>query len=293
MVAQIVVFGTEGALGGLFVSWHDTYRVIVSPLILNDGLRVNPGEVVIIVRLQINLGAGGVSWEFVDAGLLNEGGVDSSTIANRPTIVIQPYGQRKHWLRHWIQLDIVDTHPIASAVRVVIDTFERDNVVKARTDFSTDALQRERRRRIIGVQVFRVNDNLLLDELVIKINLDAVLRVVCIVMEVVRIKSDHQLIVGFQACGQVEMVTEIIIDTGESTLSSLLVDQHRADRLIIAVVFNHLRVFTGKVVIIIRLPIDLGARGVSWKIIGAGLLNKGGVCTTTVADGPTVVVLPD
>ena len=89
------------------------------------------------------------------------------------------------------------------------------------------------------------------------------------------------------------MVTEIIIDTREGPFTCLLVDQHRADRFIIAVVWNHLRVFTSKVVIIVRLPINLGARGVSWKIIDAGLLNKGGVGTATIADGPTVIILPD
>ena len=128
-------------------------------------------------------GTAGIPRQIIDRPiLLNEGSVTPPPIANRPTIVIQSYGQRKHRLRNWIQLDIVDTHPIASAVRVVIDTFERDNIVEARTDFGTDALQRERRRRIIGVQVFRVNDNLLLDELVIEINLDAVLRVKSIVI---------------------------------------------------------------------------------------------------------------
>ena len=89
------------------------------------------------------------------------------------------------------------------------------------------------------------------------------------------------------------MVAEIIIATGEGPFTSFLVNQHRADRLIIAVVGNHLRVFTGKVVIIVRLPIDLGACGVSRELIGAGLLHKGGVGTTAIADRPTVIILPD
>ena len=302
VVTEIIIDTGEGSLGGFFILWYDTHRIIFSPLILNDGFRVNPGEVVIIIRLLGDFRACRVSREVIGAGLLYKSGVCTTTIPLRPTIVILPYLQRKYRLRDWIQLNIVDAHPISPAVFIVVDAFKRDDVIKAGTDFGIDALQRERKRREIGVQIFRVNDNLIalisqrvdkLHEHVIEINLDAVLRVWCIVVEVIRIKSDQQLIGGFQACGQVEMVTEIIIDTGESTLSSLLVDQHGADRLIIAVVFNHLRVFTSKIVIIIRLPISLGARGVSWKIIGAGLLNKGGVCTTTVADGPTVIVLPD
>ena len=158
VVAQIVVYPSEGSLGGFFILWHDTHRIIFShPLILNEGLCVNPGEVVIIIRLLGDFGACRVPREVIGAGLLYKRGVCATTITNRPTIVILPYRQRKHWLRHWIQRNIVDAHPISPAVFIVVDAFKRDDVIKAGTDFGIDALQRERERREIGVQIFRVN----------------------------------------------------------------------------------------------------------------------------------------
>ena len=90
------------------------------------------------------------------------------------------------------------------------------------------------------------------------------------------------------------MIPEIKIPTGKSPFGSLFIVVHQANWFILAVARNEGRVFSGKVVVIVRSPGFRGAERTSWQRADLSvLLHKTGVGSAVKARGPTVIVQPD
>ena len=92
MITQIIVGAGEGPLGGLFVDRNHADRRVIAVFRpdgdTGDHIRINAGEVVVIVGLLSDLRAVRVSRRRVDAGFLHESSVRSPTIARRPIVII-------------------------------------------------------------------------------------------------------------------------------------------------------------------------------------------------------------
>src|SRR5262249_47023151 len=126
VITQFRVGASESALGGFFVDGDQTDRR-VSAIARDDG-GVAAGEGVIIVGLLVDLWASWAAGQRVNNPiLLHEGGISSSTITDRPAVIILPDAPREYRWRDSIggvvKLDIVDAHPIAAPVRIVVDAF--------------------------------------------------------------------------------------------------------------------------------------------------------------------------
>ena len=90
MIALSIVIAGEGALSGLFIDQNHTDGRVIAVFGDDAGndIRINAGEVVVIVGLLSDLRAVRVSGRRVDAGFLHESSVRSPTIARRPSVII-------------------------------------------------------------------------------------------------------------------------------------------------------------------------------------------------------------
>ena len=194
VIAQFGVTASEAAFGSLFIDRNRTDWGVVA--VVGDDGRVRAGEIVIIVSLSINLRAVRNSRQRVGNSIfLHKGGVGSPTVTYRPSIIIEANRPREHRRRDsfglLIKLDIVDTHPIAATVGIVIDASQAHDVIKARTNFCVHTGQSELRGRVILIQLSSADENLRLDQHSIDIDFDAIARVRLVSLQIVRVKGDR------------------------------------------------------------------------------------------------------
>ena len=202
MIALLGVGDGEGAFGGLFIARHEADRRVsaVGGDDTCDGIRINAGEVVIIVRLLIPLMAERASRQVVENPiLLHKGGIGSSTVTDRPVVIIEADGPGEHWRRKGIKLDIVDTHPLAATVPAVIDSFKGYDVIEARANLGVHTGQSEWRCGVIHIQLCGADNNLRLNQHAIEIDFDAILGIGILrpVIQIVRVERDQELVTGF------------------------------------------------------------------------------------------------
>ena len=150
MVALSIVIAGEGAFGGLFVGQHCADRHVVAVFGDDAGndIRINAGEVVVIVGLLIGLRAVWVSGRRVDASFLHETSVRSPTVARRLCVIVpadRP-GERRRQYR--VKLDIVDSHRIAATIGAEADAFQSQDIIESRTNLCIHTGHRECRRAI-------------------------------------------------------------------------------------------------------------------------------------------------
>ena len=137
VIAQFGVTASEGAFGSLFIDRNRTDWGVVA--VIDDDGRVRAGEIVIIVSLSINLRAVRNSRQRVGNSIfLHESRVRSPTVPHRPSIIIEANGPWEHRRRDplglLIHLDIVDTHPIAAAVGIVVNAPQAHDVIEPGTN---------------------------------------------------------------------------------------------------------------------------------------------------------------
>ena len=202
MIALLSVGAGESALGGFFVTGHQANRRVSAILGDDtcDGIRINAGEVVIIVRLLIQLMAERASRQVVENPiLLHKGGIGSSTVTDRPVVIIEADGPGEHRRRKGIKVDIVDTHPLAATVPAVIDAFKGHDVIEARANLCVHTGQSEWRCGVIHIQLCGADNNLRLNQHAIEIDFNAILGIgIChIRVQIVRVERDQELVTGF------------------------------------------------------------------------------------------------
>src|SRR5207247_8909255 len=126
--------------------------------------------------------------------------------------------QRQGWRRgrggDCIQLDIVDAHPIAATVGIVVDASKAHDVIEAGTNLCVHAGQTELRGRVIRIQISRVDDDLSLYQKAIEINFDAEAgigngTVRFTRVQIDRIESDREKVIGCQRGWKVEVIAQI------------------------------------------------------------------------------------
>src|SRR5439155_11540953 len=108
---------------------------------------------------------------------LHEGGVGCSTVTDRPRVVVQPDGPRKHRGRDRfagaIKLDIVDAHPTAAAAVTVADALKADDVIGPWTNLRVHSGQSELRGGVSLGQLRRADHDLSLNQDSVEIDFDA------------------------------------------------------------------------------------------------------------------------
>jgi hypothetical protein len=110
-------------------------------------------------------------------------------------------------------------------------------------------------------------------------------------VEVEGVEGDGEAVVGAVAGGDVEVVAEGEVASGEGAFGGFLVGGDGADGVVGSVGGDDGGVGACEVVIVIRLGIDFRAEGRAGEVVDDTIfLNEGGIGSASVADGPCVIV---
>ena len=93
MIPKIIVYTRKRTLGCFLIGLYQTNWLVVTIAI--DHCRVYTRPIIIVVRLLSDLGAGWVSREVVNTGLLHKGCIGTTTVAGWPAIIVQPNRPRQ------------------------------------------------------------------------------------------------------------------------------------------------------------------------------------------------------
>src|SRR5205823_5029371 len=166
MITLLSVTTGKATLGGLFIGWNSSDWHVSA--VARNHRRINACQIIIIVRLLVNLRAGRAPRQRVeDAVLLHKSGVGSSTITDSPSVVFQADSPRQHWrrnrLRHRVKLDVVKAHRIAATFGAVVNASYGYDVIETRTNLCIHTGQAELRRRNRFIRLSRADKDLRLD----------------------------------------------------------------------------------------------------------------------------------
>src|SRR5436190_7011756 len=98
MIPEIIVRGGESAFSGLFIEWNHSDRCVRA--IGGNHTGITSGEIIVVVRLLIDLRTGRISRQRVNAAvLLNKRCIGSAAIARGPPIVVLANSPQQNWRR--------------------------------------------------------------------------------------------------------------------------------------------------------------------------------------------------
>ena len=195
-----------------------------------------------------------------------------------------------------VELDVVNTHPVAAAVRVVVDAAQAHDVIEARAGLCTHTRQAELSGGVGCIQLRRANQDLALDLYAVEVNFDAVTGIghVGAFMEVHRVERDRHQVKLVQIAREVEVIAQVVIGGSEGAFSTFFVDCHHTDRGVSTVAGDDRREDAGEVVIVVGIARSLGRVG-NWtagkRIDRSIFLEEGGIGSAAVTGWPTVIVL--
>ena len=131
MIAKLIVFTRKRALDRLFVDSNLTDRLVVT--ITGNHSRKNTREIVVVVRLLINFRTVRDARQIVDRPiLLDERCIGTTAVSRGPPVIVHADRPRQLGRRNrWVELNIINPHPVSTALSTVIDSLEGHDVIES------------------------------------------------------------------------------------------------------------------------------------------------------------------